>query len=365
MALTHAGRPFRVRQLVDGAHLIAVACAVERFEVRLARLAPIHAGDHGSHRMSAPLLTDDRRRAEQDPRLAPIAALYPFASHFLEHPPEGAGGPVRQHYVDEGPRDGEPLLFLHGNPTWSFAWRQAIVALRDEYRCIAPDHVGCGLSDKPTDYAYRLTQHIENVERLVESLGLERITLVVHDWGGPIGLGFARRHPDLIARLVVMNTSAFPSNRMPLRIAACRIPMFGKLAVRGLNAFARAATWMAVEKPLPPAVKRGYLLPYDSWDNRVATLGFVEDIPMEPAHPSYAELGATAAGLNDFRDTPTAILWGDRDWCFDPTYRAQWQRRFPGAHVKIFHFAGHYLFEDEGPAVVAELKDFLSHTPLS
>ena len=235
-------------------------------------------------------------------RLATIAKLYPFTSRFFAHPV--GDGRVLQHYVDEGPSDGETVLFLHGNPTWSFSWRRAIERLRDRYRCVAPDHIGCGLSDKPTAYPYRLRQHIENLERLVLDLDLRDLTLVVHDWGGPIGLGLARRHPERIARLAILNTAAFPSYRMPLRIAACRLPVFGKLAVRGLNAFARAATWMAVERPLAPDVKRGYLLPYDSWENRVATLAFVRDIPKVPGDPSHGELGAIAASLASFRDRP-------------------------------------------------------------
>ena len=295
-------------------------------------------------------------------RVSPIATLYPFAPHFLEHA-SVTGSTVRQHYVDEGPRDGETLLFVHGNPTWSFAWRRPILHLRERYRCVAPDHVGCGLSDKPADYAYRLARHIENLERLVLALDLRAITLVVHDWGGPIGLGLARRHPGRIARLVITNTAASPADPIPLRIAACRLPVFGRLAVRGLNAFARAATWMAVERPLAPEVKRGYLLPYDSWENRVATLAFVHDIPDSPAHPSRAELEAIASSLDGLRDRPVLILWGERDWCFTPRYRERWQARFPEARVRRFEDAGHYLFEDAADEVVAELDAFLACHP--
>ena len=264
-----------------------------------------------------------------------------------------------------GRRDAEPLLFVHGNPTWSFAWRAAIAALRGTHRCIAPDHVGCGLSDKPAGYPYHLAQHVANVERLVASLGLERVTLVLHDWGGAIGMGYARRHPEAVDRLVLLNTAAFRASRIPLRINACRVPVFGTLAVRGLNAFARAATFMAVERPLAPDVKRGYLLPYDSWTRRAATLAFVEDIPMKPAHPSWSELCAIEDALASFRDRPALILWGERDWCFTPAFRAEWETRLPGAEVHRFEHAGHYVFEDAAEQVVERLSSFLERNPRS
>ncbi len=255
-------------------------------------------------------------------------------------------------------------MFVHGNPTWSFAWRRAIRKLSQTRRCIAPDHVGCGLSDKPQAYAYRLEQHIENLERLLAELDPGRVTLILHDWGGAIGLGWARRHAARVARIAVLNTAAFPSKAMPWRIALCRVPLFGKLAVRGFNGFARGATWMAVEKPLDELAKRGYLLPYDSWENRIATHAFVEDIPMQPGHPSWTELCAIESALESFRDRPAAILWGDRDWCFSPRFREEWQRRWPQARVRRYLDAGHYVFEDAGDEIVWALQEFLSDHPV-
>ncbi len=291
-------------------------------------------------------------------RLAPIEAEYPFQPNVFLH-----GSGLAQHYVDEGPRDGEVLVFLHGNPTWSFAWRTAIRRLSTRYRCIAVDHIGCGLSDKPADHPYRLSGHVEHVEALLGHLDVERVTLVLHDWGGAIGMGYARRHPERVERLVLMNTAAFLSDRMPLRIAACRVPVFGRLAVQGLNAFARAATFMAVEQPLPPLVKRGYLLPYDSWSARIATHRFVEDIPMKPGHPSYEELGWTGRVLGQFGDRPTLLAWGMRDWCFTPHFLAEWQERLPRAEVRRFEQAGHYVFEDAREELVETVEDFLARNP--
>ena len=298
----------------------------------------------------------ETRRAEAERFLAPIRSLYPFEPRFHDH--DG----LVQHFVDEGPSDGPPLLFLHGNPTWSFLWRDAIQALSARYRCVAPDHVGCGLSDKPQGWSYRLADHAENALALVEALDLRDVTLVVHDWGGAIGCALARRAPERIARLVVTNTAAFRAPRIPFRIAVCRTPLFGKLAVRGLNAFARAATKMTTVRPLAPAVKRGYLLPYDSWEARIATHAFVEDIPMKPGHPSWDELVATEDALDDLADRPTAIFWGNRDWCFSPEFRTEWERRFPEARVHAFDDAGHYLLEDAGDRILPLLGDFLEST---
>jgi haloalkane dehalogenase len=290
------------------------------------------------------------------------AVEYPFEPQRLDL--DGVG----LSYVDEGPRDAPPLLFVHGNPTWSFFWRHPIQAFRDRYRCVAVDHVGCGRSDKPQDYPYRLAQHVANLERLILALDLERITLVVHDWGGPIGLGAVLRHPERLARVVLTNTAGFPNDswggRAPLRIRACLTPLFGELAVRGMNAFAGMATFMAVERPLTPAVKDGYLEPYDGWKNRIATIRFVQDIPLSKAHPSYAMLSEVERGLERLETLPTCILWGERDWCFTPRFREEWQRRLPEAEVHALANAGHYLVEDAREEVVAKIGSFLERNPL-
>jgi len=289
-----------------------------------------------------------------------LRAEYPFEARYLD---VGAGS---LHYLDEGPRgsDGGALLMLHGNPTWSFYYRSLIQAFSPSHRCVVPDHLGCGLSDKPQDWRYDLAGHIANLERLVEALDLRRITLVLHDWGGPIGMGFARRHPERIARLVVMNTAAFPSARCPLRIRVCRTPGIGPFLVRRLNAFAGMAPRMAVAHRLSDTARRGLGLPYDSFAHRVAIARFVRDIPLTPAHPSYAEIEAIGAALPRFAGLPTCIVWGERDFCFTPAFREEWQRRFPAAEVHPLARAGHWLLEDAPSEVAAILRAFLDAHPL-
>jgi haloalkane dehalogenase len=288
-----------------------------------------------------------------------FADEYPFQPHFFD-----LNG-LRYHYVDEG--QGEPLLMVHGNPTWSFAWRNLIKDLARDYRVLAVDHIGCGLSDKPPTYAYRLQTHIENLTRFITHLDLQQITLIAHDWGGAIGMGAAARLPERFARLVLCNTAAFRSTRIPWRIAVCRIPVLGPLGVRGLNLFARAALRMAVEKPerLTPAIRAGYLAPYDSWLHRVAVQRFVEDIPLRPEHPSYAALVAVEEGLARFVETPQLLIWGERDWCFTPHFLAELERRWPRAETLRIPDAGHYVFEDAWERMVPRIRQFLKEHPLT
>jgi haloalkane dehalogenase len=282
-----------------------------------------------------------------------VRELYPFAPHWLETP---AG---RLHYVDEGPRDAAAaVVCVHGNPTWSFYYRNLIKELAPHFRVIASDHLGCGLSDKPQDFSYRLADHIENLARLVETLKQTTVHFVVHDWGGPIGLGVTERLAERLGRLVVLNTAAF-SGPCPTRIRVCRLPVAGPLLVRGLNGFAGPAACMAVTKPLLAAVRRGYLWPYRSWADRVAVLRFVQDIPLEPNHPSAAALRAIETGLEKLRDRPLLLAWGMRDFCFTPWYLAEWKKRFPQAQAREFPEAGHYVLEDAGAELWTAITDFL------
>lgn len=288
----------------------------------------------------------------------PFRGEYPFAPNFLEV----EGGAL--HYLDEGPREGRPILCVHGNPTWSFYYRRLVREFSTDHRVIAPDHLGCGLSDKPQEWSFRLADHVANLERLVLELDLKEITLVVHDWGGAIGFGVASRHPERFARFLVMNSAAFPADRIPFRINVCRTPLLGEWAVRGLNAFARAATVMAMEhhERMTPEVRRGYLAPYDSWRNRIATIRFVTDIPMKASHPSWPALREIEAGLAKLRGKPLRLAWGEKDWCFTPAFREMWQERFPDAEVLRIEHAGHYVLEDAHEEILPWLRELLAES---
>ena len=275
---------------------------------------------------------------------------YPFASHFHNM------GHEQLHYVDEG--SGEVVLMLHGNPTWSFFYRNVVKALSPKMRCLVPDHIGCGLSSKPQDYRYTLKQHIDNIVSLLEALKIKRFHLVVHDWGGAIGFGVARLLPERVGHIVIMNTAAYPSDFIPLRINVCRVPGFNTIALRGLNAFARAATVMTTRKKLPKRIKEGFLAPYNSWNNRIATLRFVQDIPMSPNHPSYGEIVDIEKHLSLFKNHEILICWGGLDWCFNDSFFARWTHYFPQAKTQYFAEAGHYLLEDAGERIIPLLADF-------
>ncbi len=262
--------------------------------------------------------------------------------------------------LDVGPRDAPVMLALHGNPTWSFYWRALISAFSDRFRVIVPDHLGAGRSSKPQDAAYRLHQHVDNVIALIEALDLRDITLVVHDWGGAIGMGAATRQPERFSRFVITNTAAFRSLRIPPSIALCKVPGFGALAVRGANAFAGIATVRATAKGLSDIARRGLLWPYGSWHDRIVTLRFVQDIPLGPWHPSYPELSRIDDGLAGLTDRPMLILWGDQDFCFSPAFRAEWSQRFPNATVHAWADVGHYVMEDAPERAVAAISTFLA-----
>jgi haloalkane dehalogenase len=288
--------------------------------------------------------------------------MSPFPAHFLD-----LNG-LRYHYLDEG--RGAPVVMLHGNPTWSFYYRDLVRALRDDYRTIVPDHIGCGLSDKPDDtrYDYTLGQRVHDLETLLDHLGLTAdLTLVLHDWGGMIGMAYAHRHPDRVRRLVVLNTAAFllpPGKRLPWSLWLCRNTPLGPFLVRGLNAFSRAAVRFCSRRPLPRSVREAYLAPYDSWANRIAVLRFVQDIPLQPGDRCHDLVRAVQDGLDRFRQTPLLLCWGQRDFVFDHPFLDEWQRRFPEAEVHCFPEAGHFVLEDAGEEILPLVRKFLRNHPL-
>lgn len=280
--------------------------------------------------------------------------LYPFKSHSLD---VRLG---RMNYVDEGPRDAPPLLMVHGNPTWSFHWRELIVALSDRFRCVAVDHLGCGLSDKPQQ-ALRLADHVDHLAQLVDHLDLQSITLIAQDWGGAIGLGAMLRHPSRLSRMVLFNTGAFPPPYIPHRIAACRWPVVGRLAVQGFNLFTRAALRMTLSRRdrLAPQVAAGYLATTDSWANRRQTYEFVVDIPRTEQHSTWKTLVDIERGLPTLANRPVMLVWGMQDWCFRPDCLEQFSNAWPEAEVHRLADVGHWVVEDAPDEALRLVEAFL------
>ena len=286
--------------------------------------------------------------------------LYPFKSNYFD-----LNG-LKYHYIDEG--TGDPLLMVHGNPTWSFYFRRLVKELSADYRTIAVDHIGCGLSDKPdiSKYDYRLKSRIDDLDSLLEHLNPnKKLTLIMHDWGGMIGMAFALRHQEKIGRLIIMNTAAFlppGKKKLPFRLCLIRnCKLFATAAVQGFNIFSYAALFMASFKGLSKDVKAGLKAPYNSWQNRIATLKFVQDIPVTKKDPSYHIVKETDDNLYKLSGIPMLICWGKHDFVFDDTYLKEWKRRFPKAIVHYFTHAGHYVLEDEPDKICAAVKTFLKN----
>ena len=289
----------------------------------------------------------------------PPENLYPFESHRLNV----AGNSL--HYLDEGPRDAPVILMVHGNPTWSFYYRNLVLQLRYRYRCIVPDHIGCGLSDKPDaeSYPYTLARRISDLGALMEHINHpEPIHMIVHDWGGMIGFGWAADKPEMIASMVVANTAAFPlpaEKKLPTALWLVRNTQLGALLVQGLNAFSVLAAQVAFKKPVSREVRKAYTGPYDSWKNRIATLRFVQDIPLDPSDPGYNIIEKTEARLNEFAGKPCLLAWGEKDFVFDLHFLKKWKHIFPQAKVLSYPDCGHYIFEDAGQSLTQAVSNFL------
>jgi cis-3-alkyl-4-acyloxetan-2-one decarboxylase len=281
-------------------------------------------------------------------------SLYPFESHKI------IINGLRYHYLDEG--TGPALLLVHGNPTWSFMWREIVVALRSKCRLIVPDHIGCGLSNKPNPekYSYHLAQRVSDLNQLIEHLNLEHVTLVAHDWGGAIGMGAAVASPERFDRFVLMNTAAFLVPKCPFRIRLCHVPLMGQFAVQGLNLFCKMALDHTVAKPerMTSAVRAGYIAPYDSWSNRVGVYRFVCDIPLRQSHPTYQTLLDIENGLAQFRQHPVCLIWGMQDWCFSHEFLDHFLEIYPQAEVHRFNDAAHYIVEDAHERIVPIIESF-------
>lgn len=293
--------------------------------------------------------------------------LYPFESRYMK-----IGG-FAYHYLDERPEHAQDdpeyparpvLLMVHGNPTWSFFFRNLVLAFRNRFRVIVVDHIGCGLSEKPprSAYPYSMDRRVSDLCYLVKKLNLTNVCLVAHDWGGMIGMGAATRLSDRFSRLILMNTAAFRSQRCPFGIRMGRIPYVSPFLIQGPNLFCKAAVKWATNRPdgLPKEVAAGLVAPYDRWKNRVAVSQFVRDVPLSERHRSYKTIVEIEERLTLFHDKPVQLIWGMQDWCFSPDFLKRFLSYYPEADVVKIENAGHYLLEDALDEVTAAMDRFLS-----
>ena len=285
--------------------------------------------------------------------------LYPFESHFLTISGH------RYHYLEEG--TGDPVVMIHGNPSWSFYFRELIQKLSPNYHCLVPDHIGMGYSDKPGDdtYSYTFPQRVKDLEDFLHAKGVSKdITLILHDWGGLIGMSYARRHPDAIKKIVLLNTAAFhlpERKKIPFAIWITRT-FLGAFFVRAFNAFSLGAALIGVkQKKMSREVRRAYCAPYDSWNNRIATLRFVQDIPLRKKDPGYDYVMDLQNHLHLFQNTPVLIAWGLKDLVFDIHFLEKWLEYFPHAQAHRFENCGHYILEDAQEEVGQLIVDFLEN----
>jgi len=291
---------------------------------------------------------------------------YPYTPQRFEVRPA-----LSMSYLDEGPRDGEVVVMLHGNPSWSYYWRQLVAGLSDRYRCIVPDHIGMGLSDKPDDahYDYTLQSRVDDVTALLKHLGITGpMTLAVHDWGGMIGFGWALAHADQVKRLVITNTAAFPlptAKAMPWQLSLGRDSKFGAFIIRAFNAFSSGASWLGVEQAMPSEVRRAYVSPYNNWANRISTLRFMQDIPLAPGDKAWALVEEAGRRLPSFADRPAFLGWGLKDFVFDQHFLAGFRIALPQAEVHAYEDAGHYVLEDKAGELVPLIRQFLDRHPLA
>ena len=286
-----------------------------------------------------------------------------------------ASGVMR--YLDQGPGDNgsknhgagdQVILCVHGNPTWSFYYRNVVDRFQSTHRVIAVDHLGCGRSDKPPrghdvnqgQFPYTLAAHRDNLVSLIDHLDLKRVTLLAHDWGGAIGLSSLVERRERFERIILLNTAAFPPPYVPWRIAACRFPVLGTAAVRGINAFARAAVTMAMSRNRMNAeTSSGLLAPYDNWQNRVAIDAFVRDIPMSKSHPTGVTLTKLESDLPSLAGIPSMLIWGMKDWCFRPECLRRFQEVWPQAESVEIDDAGHYVMEDATTETLDAISRFM------
>jgi haloalkane dehalogenase len=273
--------------------------------------------------------------------------LYPFRSHYADV----AG--ARVHYVDEG--SGPPLLLLHGNPTWSFLYRDIVAGLRDRYRCIAVDHPGFGLSSAAPGYGFTAAEHADVLEQLVLRLELSGVTMMVQDWGGPIGFAVATRHPDRFAAFVVGNTWAWPKSDPGTQLFSRLLGgPIGRRLILSRNLFVERILPAGVRRgTLPDAVMDAYRGPFPTPASRRPTAVFPHEILA--SRPFLAEV---EQGLPRLRDRPALIVWPTKDVAFGDRERRRWEQVLPQHRTVMLEGAGHYIQEDAAEEIVTAIRDW-------
>ena len=271
-------------------------------------------------------------------------SLYPFASHRLEV------GPGRMHYVDEGA--GTPVVMVHGTPSWSFLYRHLIKEVSPEYRCVAPDNLGFGLSDKPGEFPYTPAAHAANLETLIDTLGLKDIVLVVHDFGGPIGLSYALQHPENVRALVVMNTWLW-HNRPLERAGGLLANGFGRFLYKQLNFEALILRSVFANEVLTKELLRHYLGPFPTPASREPLFAFLDTI-----HASNAWFESLWAEREAIADKPALLVWGVKDRLVPPSFLTRWQELLTNAKTLELD-AGHFVQEEASERVARAVGDFL------
>ncbi|MFN5756270.1 MAG: alpha/beta fold hydrolase, partial [Planctomycetia bacterium] len=311
------------------------------------------------------LATLDRvpHEAHHEPPSFPYGPSYPFRSRFATVGRRAGGNGSqahRMHYIDEG--QGPVVVCLHGNPTWGFLFRNLVASLRHRFRVIVPDHVGCGLSDQPGDIFFRAADRIDHVEELLDQLGVDRFSLVMHDWGGPIGTGLAVRRAHDVERLVYFNTTLAEMDQLPGIIRRAASPVIGRMLTQHTMHFVKLLTSLGVAHSLPQEIKQGYHRPYQTAAARRAIWGFVRDIPFSRSHATAPVMQKMIAGLPALADKPVKIIWGMQDPCFHPGILRRVAARFPQADVVEIKDASHLVLEDAAEQSIAAVEEFLAAT---
>ena len=278
---------------------------------------------------------------------------YPFEDRYAE-----VDG-VRLHYVDEG--SGPPVLMVHGQPTWSYLYRKMIPPLVEAgYRCVAPDLMGFGLSDKPeNESAYTLHRHVELFAGLVEHLGLEGVTTVGQDWGGPIGLRYAIDHKENVRSLVILNTLVRATNMPMFFKVMFRSGGFSSFLVRRLDLFRKMSfSGVGFKRPLDPKARAQYVMPHPNPASRAAVAAFPKMIPIKPDHPNYEYINEIDDTLKSW-DIPVLVMFSDKDMAFSVEEGRRIAGAVPNGRFQVVENAGHYLQEDAGEEIAERMITFL------